>query len=318
MILTWTPCDRPVWTDAVSATIRHQHPLHARAEKATGKRVRFFALMRGNQQVGAAQIGLRHWPLWGDFAVLGRGPVWSEDLTTDTRAAALEALLTRLKRDHRGVMAAPDPIDDRDPLEGGRWLPVVTATRVAELLLDAPLPALRARMSGKFRNRLCRAEEAGLVVRHGPMPSEADHWLFATEAAQRKARGYRGAGLDYTLAWIRAGGRKNAQLFTAEQDGVTVAAMLFLLHAPGASYHIGWCNDEGRTAGAHPLLLWKAMGWLAAKGYEAIDMDVIDTETSPGLARFKLGAGARVVTLGATRLWAPGTGLAARLTRQAA
>ncbi|MEO0388244.1 MAG: hypothetical protein AAF281_12060, partial [Pseudomonadota bacterium] len=55
-------------------------------------------------------------------------------------------------------------------------------------------------------------------------------------------------------------------------------------------------------------------GWLGRLGVGAVAVGPLDTDGAPGLARFKLGAGARPLLFGATRISAPGTALAARLT----
>ncbi|WYK06320.1 hypothetical protein DWF04_021940 [Cereibacter sphaeroides f. sp. denitrificans] len=50
-------------------------------------------------------------------------------------------------------------------------------------------------------------------------------------------------------------------------------------------------------------------------GIEALELGLIDTERTEGIARFKLGTGAAACPLGATWLRAPGTGWVARLAR---
>lgn len=154
-----------------------------------------------------------------------------------------------------------------------------------------------------------------MTVIDTPMPETPGHWLLVREAKQAKQRRYRRLPAAFTESWVRAGGRRCARLFTAEHDGECVAAMLFLLHGRSATYHIGWSGPQGRALGAHNLLLWKAQLWMAERGIRSLDLDLIDTETTPGLARFKLGSGARIVTLGATRLSAPGTRLFAERPR---
>jgi hypothetical protein len=58
--------------------------------------------------------------------------------------------------------------------------------------------------------------------------------------------------------------------------------------------------------------MWRAMTHFAGLGVRMLDLGLIDTERAAGLARFKLGAGARPLALGATSLNAPGTSLFAR------
>jgi lipid II:glycine glycyltransferase (peptidoglycan interpeptide bridge formation enzyme) len=78
--------------------------------------------------------------------------------------------------------------------------------------------------------------------------------------------------------------------------------MLFLRHGTTATYHIGWTSRDGRAASAHNLILWDACARLAARGVRQLDLGIIDTETAPGLARFKLGTGAQPVRTGGTWL----------------
>ncbi|CAN0588188.1 unnamed protein product, partial [Ectocarpus sp. 12 AP-2014] len=135
----------------------------------------------------------------------------------------------------------------------------------------------------------------------------ADHWLLLREDTQARRRNYRRLPRQFTVAWRAVNGARSTRLFVARYGKVPVAAMLFLLHGKGASYHVGWSDELGRQTHAHTLLLWKAATWLSERGHAWIDLGTLDTETTPGLARFKLGCGARRLTLGATCLDAPGT-----------
>jgi len=78
--------------------------------------------------------------------------------------------------------------------------------------------------------------------------------------------------------------------------------MIFLLHGDRATYQIGWRDREQAPPSAHHLLLWEAAKYLAQKGFHQLDLGTIDTATTPGLARFKLGSGARARALGPSLL----------------
>ncbi|MGI3165564.1 GNAT family N-acetyltransferase [Pseudooceanicola sp. 200-1SW] len=177
-------------------------------------------------------------------------------------------------------------------LRGSGAIRVMTPQSRAVLPLWPEAAAQRAAQHQKWRNRLCRGEEAGLRIRHAPLPRDPAHWLFAAEAAQRRARGYRALPPAFALNW------PETQLFTASRGSQVLAAMLFLIHAPGASYHIGWSGPEGRRASAHTLLLWRAARWLAARGITRLDLGPVDRDRAPGLLRFKLGSGARIEDTG--------------------
>lgn len=309
MTLSWTETDDlPLPAGAVAPM--QQHPTYGATCAALGTGVRRFALRSGARTLGTAQVLVRPWPLLGASALLSRGPVWAPDLPPGLRREGLVALLDGLRADHRAVTVTPDPVAGADPLAGRGWLPMVTPASLAELDLVPDPDRLRAGLRGKWRNGLCRAERAGLAVRETAFPDDPGHWLLAAEVAQARARRYRRLPPAFALAWVRAGGAGGARLFTARRGrGAPVAAMLFLLHGGAASYHIGWSGAEGRATGAHALLMWQAMTRLAARGIRVLDLGNLETDASPGLARFKLGTGARPVTLGATRLSAPGTRL---------
>ncbi|MCP4821132.1 MAG: GNAT family N-acetyltransferase, partial [Shimia sp.] len=100
----------------------------------------------------------------------------------------------------------------------------------------------------------------------------------------------------------------DAKLFIAFDGAAPVAAMLILRHGQSATYHVSHTTDDGRKKCAHNLLMWEAMQWLAAKGVTTLDLGQVDTEKSAGLARFKLGTGARPRPLGGTWLWWPPLG----------
>lgn len=293
-----------------------QHPLYRAASAKIGRDLRRFELREGTRLRATAQIMLRRAPLMGSVAILGRGPVWAPDVAPEERRAHFHALRTDLETRFRSGMITADRIAGADPMAGTGWLKSRTAATIAEIPLDGPPEALRAAFHQKWRNRLVAAEAAGLKVTHRKMPASTDHWLIRAEAAQQKAKRYAAAPSALTAAWIEAGGPGAAQIFTAQHAGQDVAAMLFLLHPPGARYQIGWSNEQGRRLSAHNLLLWRAMLWLRERGVRWLDLDILDTERTPGLARFKLGAGGRPVQLGNSWLRAPGTRLVARFQRR--
>jgi hypothetical protein len=242
---------------------------------------------RGVAQVTRRRIG----PV--RFSLLSRGPVWDGAApTAGEEAAALRAL----GRAFRPLLATPE----RD----GPGLALVTPRHRAHLDLTADPATLRARFDGKWRNRLTRAEGEGLCLRVGRPDPAAVAWLLHQDAALQRARGYRALPAPFTRAWL-AFDPAAAVVAEARIGGRRVAAMLFLLHAPWASYHVGWSGEAGRRSNAHALLLWQAMLRLREEGCTVLDLGDVDTERAPGLARFKIGTGAPVARLGATVLLPP-------------
>ncbi|MBL8561019.1 MAG: GNAT family N-acetyltransferase [Gemmobacter sp.] len=182
------------------------------------------------------------------------------------------------------------------PLHGPGLLPLVTARHHAEWDLSPPPEALRAGLHGKWRNALRRGEALHL----GQDDPRALADLLAREAEQARHRRYRSLPAGFVAHW--PGPRL---LLHLRHKGGLEAAMLFLIHGGAATYHIGWTSAAGRARQAHRAMLWQAALHLRAAGVRRLDLGPVDS-TNPGLARFKLGTGARLTDLGPTSLVLPG------------
>lgn len=184
-------------------------------------------------------------------------------------------------------------------------LPLISPAHQAIVGLHHDTDAMRAALHGKWRNRLKHGEKSGLRVRYRALPGRADHWLLRADARQQRTRGYRSWPVPLTLGFAATGPRA-AMLFEAFLGKTPVAAILILRHGDTATYHIGHTTDAGRANSAHTLLMWTAMRWCAEHGHRWLDLGLISTVGTPGLARFKLGTGADVMPLGGTWLhWPP-------------
>ncbi|WP_439138002.1 GNAT family N-acetyltransferase [Roseicyclus sp.] len=194
------------------------------------------------------------------------------------------------------------------------YIPLAAPRKQAVLSLAGGSADWLGRMHGKWRNRLRRAqrdamrtiparmEGRDLTIRVSAMPPDPAHWILRADAAQQRDRGYRGLPPQLIAAMAATPGALH--LYTARIGGKVIAAMLFARHGTGASYLIGWSDHQGRKFSAHNLLMWRAMGDLAAMGVSAIDLGLCDTAANAGLARFKLGAGATLEVSGGTWLYA--------------
>lgn len=188
---------------------------------------------------------------------------------------------------------------------------VMTPSHVAELDLTGDM---RAQMHQKWRNRLVFAEKQNLRVTRQNLTDKTDRWLLDQDRQQQQSRGYTAWSEALTLAYAQAN-KSDAKLFTAFDGKEQIAALLILRHGTSATYHISHSSDAGRAKSAHNLLLWDAMQWLATKGVTSLDLGLVDTEKSAGLARFKLGTGAKLRPLGGTWLWWPPLGKTLRPLR---
>ncbi len=186
-------------------------------------------------------------------------------------------------------------------------LPLMTPASVAMLDLSGNTQSRRARLQQKWRNRLNQAEQSDLRITRQNMPLDAGHWLLQADVSLQKARGYRSWPIGLTLAYAKANPGQ-AKLFQAFRGKDIVAGILIFTHGDRATYHIAHSTEAGKACNAHNLLMWSAMEWLATKSMHSLDLGVINTEDAEGLARFKLGTGARVNTLGGTWIYWPPLG----------
>lgn len=247
---------------------------------------------------GQAVMQMRSLPVLGRIGLISRGPLWSG-------VPDWHALTERLRSlRHPVILNVENPA--HQALRDAGFFPLMTPVTLAILPLKDL--NLRQQMHQKWRNRLRKAEAAPLKVKRAALPSDVDHWLLSHETAQRRLRGYRGLPPAFACAFTQANPHK-AQLFTATLKNSPVAAMLFLRHGTMASYHMGYSAPAGRALNAHNLLLFRAADWLSRHGTDLIDLGTLDTVHASGLARFKLGSGARAKTLGGT--WLYGRKLAA-------
>ncbi len=272
---------------AAAGTPLQQSWHYGQAVASLGARVRRWEIAAGGQRGFAQVVTRRVGPL--DLGLLHRGPVWEGSVAPDLARAALRGL----GRSITGALIATPPESI-----GGWGVIRLTAPRTEAILdLSPDLPSLRAGLRGKWRNRLVRAEAAGLNLSTRQPDFDDLRPLIAHEAHQRRTRRYGGLPPAFLSAWTQVA-PDHALLVKATDRLGLVAAMLFLTHGHAATYQLGWISDRGRHAHAHNALLWSGMTQLRARGLASLNLGTIDAGRNPGLARFKLGTGAIARTLG--------------------
>ncbi len=246
----------------------------------------------GGRQLLVWQVQSRRFGPLGRLDLVSRGPVAAEP-------GDLDDWLRRWTRWHDGrpLVLNADGLS-AEALRGAGFWPLVTPATLALLPLG-PEAGMRAALAQKWRNRLNRAERAGLKLRETDLTP--DHWILTAEAAQARARGYRGLPPAFSAAFARANPGA-ARVFEALDKGVPVAGALVLRHGRMATWQIGVTTPEGRRCHAMNLLLWHAMQALAARGHDCLDLGILNAQDAPGLTHFKLGTGARAHRLGGTWL----------------
>jgi hypothetical protein len=306
MDVIWNPPMAQAWArfHRQNAGSLQQSWAYGEALRSLGVEVQRVVAMENGQWLGCAQWTGRRLLAYLSLASCSRGPVFDPNTSVTWRAEFIRRARRELPlRPIRIPLLSPNQPDhefDGAQVQGTHRVMTGYSTVMLDLRLTAD--ELRQQMDGKWRNRLVRAESMpGLKVFFQPSRAQLSH-LLEKETQQRKVRGFFGLPTDFVSAYVAAHDKpaQSFRLAWAETERRTVAAMLFLLHGSVATYHVGWADDTGRDGNAHNLLLWRAMQELPACGIEQLDLGGVNTRELPGISRFKLGAGGRVLTLPGT------------------
>jgi len=260
-----------------------QHPHFAAALAQMGRPVSFVDVEGAAPVLAVRQFGQ---------LMASRGPIWHGP----SHSAALRRAAFR--------MINTDAPDDTLMRAAGLRC-VMTPAHVAELDLLATPEARQQAMTPKWRRAWQAAQSAPLKISEHAYNAQTHAWILTADLAQQRRKGFR--GLPFSLIDAYTAVRPSSvRVMVAMEEETPIAAMLFLLHLPVATYHIGWTSARGRAACAHHRMIVIASDLLANRGYRRLDLGMVDTDTTPGLARFKIGTGAQVRPLGGTWVRLPG------------
>ena len=255
-----------------------QHPNFARALRRFGTHCRIVPLEDRAHALVIRRAGIK-------FA--SRGPVW-------TKPTSKLQQMELLRRSNLHLINGDGLA--HEVLSGAGFLRLMTAAHVAELRICGTTEEQLLNAQQKWRNRARKASQEGFSFSTRAFDPVADAWLLEADFKQQRAKKYRALPHGILRAYWETA-PQDIQLVAATIGQDTIAAMLFLRHGPVATYHIGWSSSRGRDVSAHHALLIHATQTL---NVQRIDLGTVDTEESPGLARFKIGSGAVVRSLSGT------------------
>lgn len=152
---------------------------------------------------------------------------------------------------------------------------------------------LLAAMHQKTRYNLRLAEKKGVRIREGRPEEFSEFWRLLARTGERDRFRLHPAGHYKNLLQTAPALIK---LFFAEQGGHSIAAGIFSFWGGRATYLHGASDDEFRSLMAPYLLQWSVIRRAQDEGYGYYDFNGIDGKKWPGVTRFKLGFGGRVVT----------------------
>ena len=307
--ITWRPCERETWESltlrAGKSSLEQSWAYGTAVENEHGLRVVRGLIDDGGEPLALVQAFCRDRLLTRIARVL-RGPIWLIDPLEDRRAAAVcRIVAAQFLRRRVGdflFWLAELPEDPRsDAMLRARGLrPVVTGYSSIWLNLRPPVDALRSGLHGKWRNALNQGEKAGIAIETVDHPRRLNQTLLLYDRFRRKKR-FIGPNGDFIASLARAD-REAVVALTARRNDDLVAGVIFIRHGAAATYLASWTSDAGRAGQAHNLLLWRGIETLKAGGTEWLDLGGVNSESQPGIARFKLGLGGEVFTLAGTYL----------------
>ena len=262
-----------------------QHAYFGNALGLLGRQVHVLALPSAAPVLAVRQFGQ---------LMTSRGPIWQG-------GAAPSADMLRTS----GLRVVNTDAPDASTLTQAGYRMIITPAYVAELDLSRPPNVRINHAKAKWRNIWRRSQDTPVVIKEACFDPANHQWLLDADNRQQRQKRFR--GLPHALISAYAACHpQDVPVFVAFEDDTPIAAMLFLLHRPVATYQLGWTSARGRRLGAHHRIIMDAATTCADRGYCRLDLGNVDTDNSPGLARFKIGTGATVRPLGGTWLRIPG------------
>lgn len=288
--------------DAIPGSTLEQSWTYGEAVRAAAGRQVYRGLISNEEgPVGLVQVfGHRLFGIVRVSEIL-RGPLFLPEATAEERAATLALVARTWPRGVLHLSRWMPELEDTPAahvmLRGAGVRQVVTgySTRLVDLTL--PEDELRGGLDGKWRNALAGAEKAGLRVRPARGGDAVARIAEAHDKVRRRRRfvGPSGATATAFLAMVRR--KRDLLAVTVSRGSTPLSGAIFLGHGQAATYYMGWTSKDGREANAQNLALWQGMLVLKQDGFTSLDLGGIDTHREPGIARFKIGIGGRLLTL---------------------
>ena len=274
-----------------------QSEIFVRAMRRLGQTANVHDMHVNGTVMGRAIVITRRMPIVGAVKAVLRGPMWEPHATDYGKSICL----ADLRRTGVHLIEAEQPYP---ALAAAGYRQVFSAATVALLDLGDTREDWAAGLSPKWRASLRQSQSNDLRLSTEAFAGEAAEWLLTAEQDLRQTRAYRSA--NHLIAQgIAATEPVALSLEIARHRREIIAAMLFVRHGTAATYLLGATSDQGRASRAHHALLDRAADRLRADGVRTIDLGTINTNRAPGLARFKLGTGAKPTPLGGSWIGLP-------------
>ena len=274
-----------------------------------GAEVRRRIIHCGDRPVALVQ-GFRTRDLkFGSVNRILRGPVWLDKLSGQRRMETCRLIRREFRKRLTDLLfwlpELPDTVESSGFMKALGMRRMVTGYSTVWLDIRPDKGRLLGGLHGKWRNSLRMAEKAGIRVRAVDRNQAFEKSMVAYDQF-RKNRQFIGppANLIRHIHSVPSASDKtgNVRVWEAINDNKAVAGIAVVRHGASATYLAGWTSEEGRHGNAHNLLLWRAIAKLRKTGTDWLDLGGVDTQSAPGIARFKLGLGGDLQTQTGTYL----------------
>lgn len=222
------------------------------------------------------------------------GPLWFNGYATE---ANMKAFLSKL---HKALPKSPFKKRRIMPQGFGEMLTthkkfkkIGSGYETIVIDLTQSQIALMAALKKNWRGALKKAQKSDIDIQWS-YGTDNLNWLLKTYELDKIKRDYTGPDVK-TLRQFE----NHAMIGRAMIEGKCEGAVMFVTHAPSATYQIGWASDIGRKNNTTHILLWRGMLELKKKGYTTLDLGGIGEENDTdkkGLTNFKKGIGGTHIT----------------------
>ncbi len=302
MQLIWNASIRETWEqfENTQPHLLEQSWAYGDAMQRQGLGVQRAQILIDGVCMAQAQFITRRVLAYIGLASCSRGPIWSAHVSAPQRAQALQQLQQAMPtRPWRATLFSPSAADPQfQAADTGRLSQVITGDSTVLLDLRLSEAQLRAKLHGKWRNRLRQAEQHAQVHLFSGTDDQRLASTLQREVQQRREKRFHGLPIEFVLSFVACGPSSTANYWLCEASlqGQPVAAVLFLRHGNTATYHIGWLAPPARAMNLHNLLLWRGLCDLKKQGVHWLDLGGVNTEDLGGISHFKLGMGGEKIT----------------------
>ena len=294
--IEWGACGRPEWdrllTAAGLSSIEQSWSYGEALAAISGLGVERGVLRKAGRPVAVVQTFRRRIGGLAQLIRIVRGPVVLAQVDrAEIHRAVRQSFAKRRRELAFWLPELAEGSEARALMRGLGLRRMVTGYGSAWLDLSPGPEALRAGLAGRWQRSLRLAEASPLTVaidNDGPALAGS----MAVFDRFRRAKRFSGPSGALIVAIAEAGRRsKDVLHLRAMSGGETVAAVVLIRHGAAATYFASWTTAEGRANWAHHLLLWRGIAELKQASTAWLDLGGINTESTPGIARFKVSLG---------------------------